>query len=124
VMFHGEQGTLIIDRNDYRVFDLKQKLIETVNDEAPSADQGVVGPGERLDAVHVRNFLDAVREKTAVNAPIGEGHKSTLLAHLGNMAWRTGRVLKCDPATGRVVDDAEAMKLWEREYAPGWQPGI
>jgi predicted dehydrogenase len=124
VMFHGEQGTLIIDRNDYRVFDLKQQLVETVKDEAPSADQGAVGPGERLDAVHVRNFLDAVREKAAVNAPIDEGHKSTLLAHLGNMAWRTGRVLKCDPATGRVIDDAEAMKLWEREYAPGWLPKV
>ena len=45
-------------------------------------------------------------------------------AHLGNNPWRTGCVLKCDPATGRVIDDAEAMKLWEREYAPGWLPMV
>ena len=58
------------------------------------------------------------------NAPIDEGHKSTLLAHLGNMAWRTGRVLHCDPANGHIRDDAAAMQLWERDYAPGWQPEV
>jgi hypothetical protein len=122
VIFHGEEGTLIIDRNDYRVFDLKQKLVDTVKDDAPAADQGVVGPGERLDAVHVSNFVDAVRGQSVVNAPIDEGHKSTLLAHLGNIAWRTGRILHCDPANGHIRDDAAAMRLWAREYAPGWEP--
>jgi predicted dehydrogenase len=122
IIFHGEEGTLIIDRNDYRVFDLKQKLVDTVKDDVPAADQGVVGPGERLDAVHVSNFVDAVRGQSVVNAPIDEGHKSTLLAHLGNIAWRTGRILHCDPANGHIRDDAAAMRLWAREYAPGWEP--
>jgi predicted dehydrogenase len=122
IIFHGEEGTLIIDRNDYRVFDLKQKLVDTVKDDVPAADQGVVGPGERLDAVHVSNFVDAVRGQSVVNAPIDEGHKSTVLAHLGNIAWRTGRILHCDPANGHIRDDAAAMRLWAREYAPGWEP--
>jgi predicted dehydrogenase len=122
VIFHGEQGTMVIDRNDYRVFDLKQTLVETVKDAAPADDQGLMGPGERLDAVHVANFLAAIREKATLNAPIDVGHTSTLLAHLGNMAWRAGRVLHCDPSTGHIKDDAAAMQWWGRTYAPGWEP--
>lgn len=120
VIFHGEGGTLIVDGNGYRVFDLKQTLVKDVKDPKPSEDQGLVGPGERLDAVHIANFLGAVRGTGTLNAPITEGVKSTLLAHLGNIAWRAGRVLHTDPATGRVRNDAEAMKMWGREYERGW----
>lgn len=122
IRFHGEQGTLIVDRNGYRVFDNDQKLVKEVKEEAPSSDQGLVGPGDRLDGLHAANFLDAVRGKVKQSAPITEGVKSTLLPHLGNIAWRTGRVLHTDPSTGRVKDDAEAMNLWAREYEPGWAP--
>lgn len=120
VIFHGDGGTLVVDGNGYRVFDLKQTLLKEVKDPKPSEDQGLVGPGERLDAVHIANFLGAVRGTGTLNAPITEGVKSTLLAHLGNIAWRAGRVLHTDPATGRVTNDAEATKLWGREYERGW----
>ena len=45
-----------------------------------------------------------------------------MMAHLGNIAWKTGRALTCDPATGRIQDDKDAMKLWGREYEKGWAP--
>jgi len=47
-----------------------------------------------------------------------------LLGHLGNIAQSTGRALRIDPTSGRITDDAEAMKLWQREYAPGWAPAV
>jgi hypothetical protein len=50
--------------------------------------------------------------------------KSILLCHLGNIAQYTGRKLRTDPASGRIVGDAEAMRHWQREYAPGWAPRI
>ena len=54
-------------------------------------------------------------------AGIDDAWKSTLLCLLGNIAARTGRSRRCDPATGRVCDDAEAEALWSREYEPGWE---
>lgn len=122
IRFHGEQGTLIVDGNGYRLFDLEQNLRKEVKEEERSNDQRQVGPGDRLDGLHAANFLDAVRGKVKQTAPITEGVKSTLLPHLANIAWRTGRVLHTDPSTGRVKDDADAMKLWAREYEPGWAP--
>jgi len=76
---------------------------------------------ERLTTEHVGNFVAAIRTGATLNAPIDEGHKSTLLCHLGNIAQHTGRALQTDPKTGRILNDRDAMKLWGREYAPGWK---
>ena len=59
-----------------------------------------------------------------LHAPIDEGYKSVLLCHLGNIAWRTGRALACDPKTGRITGDAEAERMWRREYRKGWEPKV
>ena len=46
------------------------------------------------------NFLDCVRDGKRPNADIEEGHKSTRLCHLGNIAYRTGAgTLRFDAAT-------------------------
>ena len=42
--------------------------------------------------------------------------------HLGTIAQQTGRRLRTDPRTGRILGDADAMKRWTRPYAPGWAP--
>jgi len=60
----------------------------------------------------------------SLNAEIAEGHKSTLLCHLGNIAQRTGRTLTCDASNGHIAGDDQAMKLWQREYEPGWEPKV
>ena len=52
---------------------------------------------------HLRNFLACVRSGDRPNADIEEGHKSTLLCHLGNIAYRTGHTLNLDPATGQCA---------------------
>ena len=95
-------------------------MIATINwlTEAPGSD--------RDEADHVSNFLAAIRNRQpeSLHAEIAEGHKSTLLCHLGNIAHRTGRALRCQPTDGRVLDDAPAMQYWQREYAPGWEPRV
>jgi hypothetical protein len=76
--------------------------------------------------LHVGNFVDAVRsgQRQALNADIVEGHRSTLLCHLGNIAQRVGRTLGCNPDTGRIEDDADASQFWRREYDPAWEPKL
>ncbi|HRI78806.1 MAG TPA: gfo/Idh/MocA family oxidoreductase, partial [Cyclobacteriaceae bacterium] len=62
-----------------------------------------------------------IRGNEKINAPITEGHKSTLRPQLGNIEFRVGRTLNCDPANGRILNDKEAEALWGREYEKGWE---
>jgi hypothetical protein len=83
-----------------------------------------MSPGEELDALHVKNFLDAIRSGSKPSAGALDGHKSTVWMHLGNIAHRTGRKLRIDPANGHIIDDKQAMKLWGRTYEKGWEVQI
>ena len=116
----GTKGSAMVDRNGYELFDLAGKSIRTVTAPALSETTGTTGEGA-LDLHHAGNFVDVIRGRISTLAsPIAEGHISTTLCHLGNMAWRTGSTLTVDPATGRPSSDA-AMKLWSVNYQPGWE---
>ena len=125
IVFYGSKGTIDYDGGgSYSVYDLDNKLIRTVGGEgekktnlANSADPG-------LDDRHAENFINAIRGTAQLTAPIEQGHQSTLLAQLGNIAQRSGRALKIDPTNGHILDDPEAAKLWTRDYEPGWEPTV
>ena len=114
VTFHGEDGTMLIAGGRYTVYDKSNKQVKKVTD---------VSDTDR-NAVHISNFLNSIRSGERPHSDIEEGHKSTLLCHLGNIAQRTGRTLNCDPKNGRIVGDKEAIALWGREYEPGWEPKV
>ena len=50
---------------------------------------------------------------------VTEGHKSILLCHLANIAQRTGRAFHGNPLNSHTLNDADAMKLLQREYEKG-----
>jgi len=125
VMIHGTEGTALLDGNAYTIYDTKGKVVKEANgNEAVDPTNTVSASGIKLDLLHVTNFIDAVRNGTAPNCPATEGHKSVALLHLGNISWRVGRELHCDTTNGHILDDRAAMKLWRREYAPGWEPKV
>lgn len=68
--------------------------------------------------------MDAIRTGKTPNSEIAIGQASTLLCHLANIAYRTGHTLHLDPQTKKIKDDADAMKLWGREYRKGWEPKV
>jgi predicted dehydrogenase len=125
IVFFGSKGTIDYDGSGkYTVYDLDNKVVKAVGgapgkkvDLANSADPG-------LDDTHAQNFIDSIRGNAKLNAPIDQGHCSTVLAQLGNISQRTGRTLKTDPANGHIIGDPEAAKLWTREYAPNWEPTV
>ena len=121
VIFHGEKGSLLIDGNSYVVQDLDEKVVREVKSGTDLDPRNPTNPADSLDVAHVVNFLDAVRGKATLAAPIREGHISTLLCQLGNIAFRTGRSLNVDNKTGHVVGDPEAERYWAREYEKGWE---
>ncbi len=122
-LFYGTKGSAIVDRNGYEIYDLDGKLLHEVTAAAVSATTDTRGGGA-LNGLHIGNFLGVVRgEVSDQNSPVDEGHKSTLMCHLANMAYRTGETLECDPSNGRPIN-SEAAKLWAREYEPGWEPTV
>ncbi len=125
VIFYGDNGTIVYPgANGYKIFDTNNKLVSEVKDDTSYDPANTVSPLEKLDGQHLLNFVQAIRGIEPINAPIAEGHKSTLLPQLGNIAYRVGRVLKCDSSNGHILNDAEAMRLWNRDYEKGWAPVI
>jgi hypothetical protein len=92
------------------------------NIEARAGDGLELTGDDAATAVHMQNFVDAIRGGATLRAPISDAAKSVLLCHLGNIAQYTGRALKTDPENGHVVGDADASRYWSREYAPAWTP--
>ncbi|MEW6304225.1 MAG: Gfo/Idh/MocA family oxidoreductase [Verrucomicrobiota bacterium] len=111
VSIYGEGGTMALTGNGYTVFDLKGKELQQ-------------NPGKGGDVPHFTNLVDCIRYGGRLNSDISEGQKSTLLCHLGNIAYRTGHVLNIDPKTGKIIGDKDAQKLWGREYRKGWEPKV
>jgi predicted dehydrogenase len=105
VSIHGDKGTLIFKGDGWEV---------------RGGDGAKEPPGKNIVGLHQKNFIDAIREGAKLNADIEEGHKSTRLCHLGNLAYRTGKTLKFDAKT-ETTDDPAANKLLGREYRKGFE---
>ncbi|HWQ54710.1 MAG TPA: Gfo/Idh/MocA family oxidoreductase [Bryobacteraceae bacterium] len=67
---------------------------------------------------HFENFIACVRSRKRedLHCEILEGHMSTALCHLANIAFRTGRKLTFDPAAETFPGDAEANRYLTRKY--------
>lgn len=65
---------------------------------------------------HVRNFLQCVKTRETPAADISIGHRSATVCHLGNIAVRTGKKIKWNPATETIDNDADAAKWLTKEY--------
>jgi predicted dehydrogenase len=111
INFYGEGGCLVIAGDDCKIYDLNDKLLREIK-------------GKQDEVIHFANFVDAIREGKTLKADIEEGQKSTILCHLGNIAWRTGRTVNFDPKAQQIIGDREAVKLSERRYRAGWQPKV
>ncbi|WP_289644470.1 Gfo/Idh/MocA family oxidoreductase [Maribacter aestuarii] len=120
---YGSRGAIQLDRNFYRLFDLQGNLLKEELEGAESATTNTRGEGG-LDVNHVGNFFDAIRRDTSLHADINDGSISTMLCHLCNMAQDAGETLIVDTATGKVLNNDEAMQSWKREYEPGWEPKL
>jgi predicted dehydrogenase len=100
IAVYGEKGTLLFDRHGWHVVD-----------GVTATDK----PSE-IEKPHLRNFIDCVKSRKRPNADIEEGHKSTRLCHLGNIAYRLGRALRFDARTETISGDPEANRMLGRTY--------
>ena len=123
VIFYGDNGTIWNPGgNSYTAYDKSGKVIKEFKDNQDSQDTtNTVSAGANLDKLHLENFVDCVRNGKVPNADCEVGHRSTLLVQLGNISWRTQKILNINPTDGHILNP-EAQQYWGREYEKGWEP--
>ncbi|TLP80353.1 Gfo/Idh/MocA family oxidoreductase [Maribacter sp. ACAM166] len=120
---YGTKGTIMLDRNFYKLFDLDGNLIKEELEGGSSETTNTRGEGQ-LDVNHIANFFAGIREDKSLHSDIRDASVSTMLCHLGNMAQDAGETLKIDTTTGKVLNNKKSMESWKRTYAEGWEPKL
>lgn len=105
--FYGTNGALFADRIGYEIY--PERALERKFMNARDAT-----------ALHAANFVDCVRSRKAPAAEVEIGHRATVIGHLGNIAFQTGRKLHWDPAKEDLPREPEAAKLLSREARKPW----
>jgi len=122
-LIHGTGGSVLVDRDGYQVFSLDNKIIDQFAVGTSSSTHDLVSADAMTDA-HFRNFVDAIRTGEPLRAPVAEGNVCVTMLQLSNIAWKVGRTLRLDAATGHILDDPAAAALFSRAYEPGWEPAL
>jgi predicted dehydrogenase len=111
-------GVIFLGRDGYMLFpDYSSYYTFLGKDRQPGPSKSVQGE-PMMDTNHFRNWIAAVRSRKTndLAADIGEGHLSSALCHLANIAHRTGRTVRFDPKSERFPGDDEANRLLCRDY--------
>jgi predicted dehydrogenase len=103
VLFFGAEGYMELEYFAYRIFLGKKRE---------------PGPSGSSEADPWKPFIAAIRsgKREDLGVDIEEGHLSSALCHLGNIAYRLRRSVQFDPATEKIVGDNEASQLLSRDY--------
>lgn len=118
----GSEGTVFVDRGKYILYDRGGKIVKESKGGSNEAGTALGGGGD-MTTGHVFNFFETIRGKAKLNAPIDDASKSMAMVHYSNIAYRIGKGFDIDENSGRMFD-RDAMKLWSRDYAPGWEPNL
>jgi hypothetical protein len=67
---------------------------------------------------HLANFIECARsrKRQELKAELLEGHYSTAMCHLSNIAYRTGRQVVFDSNSETFTGDTEANSFLSRSY--------
>ncbi|SMD45172.1 Predicted dehydrogenase [Aquiflexum balticum DSM 16537] len=121
-IIYGTEGSVIVNRSLYRLFDRSGKLIRETKTKSVEGSTNLGGGGD-MTTVHVSNFFNAIRGKEKQNSTIDDGAVSTLLCHLANISHRIGESFDCNPSNGHIYN-RKGMELWSKAYEKGWEPKI
>jgi predicted dehydrogenase len=122
--FYGTQGTLLADRLGFEIMPELQPGRKATGADRDSLEHFRM-PREEASSpdstrLHVEDFLACVRSRKRPIADVELGHQATTVAHLANIAYKTGRKLRWDGQRERFLDDPEADRLLEREARKPW----
>lgn len=124
-LIHGTEGSILLDRGGYLLYDLRGGLIKEEKEPVYGASDTADTRGfDGLTINHFINFANGIRVGEELKAPIQDASNSTMLCHYGNIAQEVGGSIEVNSATGKIINSPEAMRLWKREYEKGWEPKV
>jgi predicted dehydrogenase len=120
IAFIGNNGTLVLNRGGFEVIvedeqvDGQRKTLMT--EIPPQKTQG-----SYLD-LHTNNFISAIQKNdpSAANCPPSTGSVAAINAHMGNVAYKTGRKVYWDANRQNFGSDKGANDLIGAQYHNGW----
>ncbi|MBN1488533.1 MAG: Gfo/Idh/MocA family oxidoreductase [Phycisphaerae bacterium] len=109
VELYGTKGLMMLGRQGagWQVF-------------GPGGQEIAAGPGRHPHGPHLDNFFACMESRARPSADIEEGHRSTLLCQIGNIAYRLGRKLTFDAKTESFVNDEGANGYLKRQGRAPW----
>jgi predicted dehydrogenase len=108
VAFYGTNAYLVLGRRSWKVVEKGNKVV---------FDKKV----GFSDTPHFEDWLSCIKSGKRPACDIEDGHRSTLLAHLGNISYRVGRPLTFDGKTETIVGDEKANALLKRPGRKGFE---
>jgi predicted dehydrogenase len=107
--FIGNNGSFIVDRAGYRFYPY------------PPDREGPPG-AQWAESTHWQNFLECVKSRNKTASDIESMAKTTMVCHLGNIAYQSGKLLRWDPTAQDVAhrEDVKPCVSYEREYRDPW----
>ncbi|MBS1810805.1 MAG: Gfo/Idh/MocA family oxidoreductase [Acidobacteria bacterium] len=124
--YYGTNGTIVCDRIGYEVFpepNARRRRDGTQDMNAPIETYRMEArrvQGRDSTDLHCANFIECLRSRKKTIAEPEIGHRSTAVAHLGNIAFKTGRRLVWDAGKEDFVNDSAASKLLSRKARKPW----
>jgi hypothetical protein len=115
VAFVGTQGTLVVDRDKWRLFpesENGQYLIPAMPEQR--------GGGKDL-ALHVKNFVSCIKSRNKPVCDVETARRVAVVSHLGNIALRTGRKVTWDASSSSFLNDKEATAMTRPQYRDPWK---
>ena len=119
VAFIGNHGTVVVDRQKWEV------LPETEDVDGHAQPLTVPVPTQRriddggLDA-HMVDFVQCIKSREQPRCSAAVAARAAITAHLGNIAFKTGRRLTWDDASQSFPGDDEANAYLLPEYRAPW----
>ena len=114
IEIYGTKGMMVVGRHGggWQVFVRPKSRNPVVKDQMY---------GRFPDPEHKENFLDCIRTRDLPNSDIEQAHLSALMIHYSNISYRLGgQKLAIDAQTEHLVDNDEAMQLFQRSYRKPW----
>ena len=115
VAFIGENGILAVNRASWKVIPLQQDgkyLTEAI----PPRKRNSSGLDE-----HTKNFFECIQSRKDPNCTIEIGRNAALVAHLGNIAYRTGKKLDWDDRQSKITNEPNANTYLKPNYRAPWK---
>jgi len=111
----GTTGTLGVHRNKWEYYYVKKPkrtekeiIPETINE---------------INTTHYQNFVDCIRSRETPRSDIESAHKTAVLGHLANIAYRSDKEIIWDAERELISNAPDAMNCpqFQREYRTPWK---